>query len=1599
MYTIKPKTEIAMRLILLVVFVVYSLVPSRAALSLPVSAGELTSPSGKTTPNSKEYPPVYYEPPQFPSALQTEAEGDEPPSPVPPKDDIEFFAAAEAAGTDKNLLKISATIRNSSGTDLVNLSFRDSLETGFDYSANSASPVTYNPQKREVVLSIGRLASGGEFTFEYFIRMSASKRGQIRGKIWVHEITLTDGANINLTAPVSIGADVAAASSSSSSVAAVKPGKWNRLGNVNVFMDPETIGQDGVIVYNPVKAGGKGPEIQFWLDVFRSSVIAKNASGYPNEQAVSLQKAFTGNFGKPAFLEIQVGDYFDLNNIPAGQEPYVATYDEGLDVWIKVPILETDYTSNTLTVEAAHFSTWGAGLGSSLPQNGANVLLFDQPYTSLFTGASRYSIPIWTPPGRAGMTPDVSLSYSSATVDGVLGDVQAPWTGVGWNIDGIEIVRKITTNNNGYGYINDFALTLNGALYQLEVDSQNPSRYYTDRDAFLYIERHNYAFGNQKLNGADPINTTGEWWEVVTTDGTRYRLGWNPDAEQLALMYGYKCMTGGLNCMTPDGAYATLGYAGIAENLVALRWRVDRITDTHGNYISYTYAESQPSGSTTIAPFDRESYLEAISYTGYKGSAPDLAPAYHIHFVYGDRSSVGDVPVTFNLWDNVDTKLLDKIEVCYLECSGAGIVRTYDLGYSLAPVPNANGTLTLTSVSITGRNGSTITQAPTIRFTYENKDNRAASSSDEFPYPRLKTIDNGAGGLLTYTYENDGRGTNSWYNYRVKQVEVESGMGTAALQSYTYAAPVYTGIGTDTTLGELIGYTTVTENQLDYNNGNSVILATKHTFGTKGLDIGRETKTEWLDGTTVLRKATNVYVTDNSQAPYFGWNFRYLYSTLHYELSGGSLILTSKTVYNRDPGTGNLLSQIEYLGNSVYRKTYYEYVINPNAYITDKASRLLLVDASNRIVSDTRYHYDGGVNLSPTTGDLTLVQRLTGSGNQTVDTATDYDEYGNAIAVHAFYNYGTATATVMPSGPAQTTTTVYDASLKTYPVQTTNALGQSSTTEYVYALGLPASATDPNGWTTTTTYDGLGRTLSVQAPGLTQPGVYYLYPQADANGRIHAPYAVEMQILDTAYNVYRSVWGIYDGLGRMIQTQVFDADAGKTLVSDSYFNAQGLVYRQSLPYYWNTNNAGYHLAPSGAQFTETTFDKLGRVLSVTQPGGIVSTTAYDGLTTTSTDPNGNQVSRTADGLGRMILVKEYDGSTVYAATSYSYDEGDRLISVRDARGNVTSIEYDWLGRKTGMNDPDMGEWSYVYDALGNLASQTDARGVILNFEYDALNRLTRKSGDGVNATYAYGDTPGEIGMRTGMSDQSGSASWSYSNFGRTVTEERAIGGNAQSMTTITDWLGRPLSVTYPDGEVLTYSYDSLGRPVGMDSSQSASLVDLAYNALGQITSQTLGNGVVITNAYNSANRLQTRTATKGQTQLLSFSYAYDANGNITKIVDDTLSETHFYGYDFLNRLTSAIAGEGALANPPAAPQVYGQEFEYDQVGNILQVNDYVIPTQGAYREPAPFVDAPAVYRPAGFALQQGATDTPTETPTVTLTPTITPVPTNTQPPP
>ncbi len=1500
---------------------------------------------------------------------------------LPTKQDeasIAFELSAEPSVVGANgELVIHVVIANNTQQAMQGLLFTDTLESGIELVEATTKEVQYDERTRQITFAQATLEAGQRLSFDLVLLVTARATGRTDGEIWFHTAELTLGGQA-YKASVPFWFGQPSRSSNTEIGFASQQGGWVETKDTSIYFPENALAENAVVRVSelaPVERIAGGPALQFEIELLTAPGLEQKDGEIEDSQRIAVGAEIQEDLAKPALLEVNFDAVVDLSDVPAGMEPYVATYNTEYEVWVKAPVVAIDAESNTVTVEAAHFSTWGGGLGSSLPQNGAGALLFDQPYTTLFTGGAQYSIPIWTPPGRAGMQPSIQLSYSSRTIDGVLGDVQAPWVGVGWNIDAVEIVRKINTSSTGYGYQNEFALTFNGQEHRLVVDPANPARYYTERASFLYIERHNFAL----QNGGAP-NTSGEWWEIVATDGTRYRLGWNEDSEQLTLMYGYQCTTGN-PCTTPSPPYTASGYAGAGANLIASRWRVDRVLDTHGNFIDYAYAEEQPDPASQIPPFDRASYLERIEFTGFisggfEGTVTE-EPAYSVEFVLGPREGVGDTsPLNFGIWDQWDTQLLDRIDVKY----GSTVVRTYDFGYTAPGAPNANGTLTLTEISVSGggfSDGSVavpFTEATTIEFGYENLPNRAVSGNQNvWTYPRLSSIENGYGGQLQYAYEHDGRAATSWYNYRVQRAEVESGLGLAAVQRYSYSSPTYTN-QPSAGLGALYGYATVTEsvrNLADTAN----LLQSVHSFGTAGLDIGRHLTTDTKDpGGQVLRRVRSTYVTDNSAAPFAGWNFRYLLQSENFEWDGSSLVLLNKTVYQRDPLYGNLLTQSEYLGANLYRTQTMEYSINPNpdVYILDRVASHTLRDANNAAVGETRYVYDGGAGLS--LGELTLSQTLTGNSYpQSVDTAYLYDDFGNLVETRAYTAYGAAGS--VPSGDYSSNQVAYDSTVHTFPVAATNALNQTSASSYLLTLGVAYAVTDPNGWTNSTGYDGLGRVVSTTAPGFGQANVIFTYP-SPVDGQVAAPYSLSMQILDTlgpGAPAYRTVTGVYDGLSRILQQQV----GGLTTVTE--YNDRGLVDRQSLPY-------GSGETP---RYLETSYDTLGRVVSSSGPGNIVTQYAYSGLSVTTIDPNGHRVTRANDGLGRMIRVDEYSGehptTQLYATTQYSYNIKDQLVQMRDAQNNLTAITYDWLGRKTSMDDPDMGLWAYGYDALGNLVQQTDARGQVLGFDYDALGRLIEKINVNASQTiaaYTYGSSAGEIGFRTAMSDQSGSTAWSYSNHGRTVTENRTMDGDTYSFTTISDWLGRVASIAYPDSEVVNYSYDALGRANGVTGTEAGTIAQLAYNSLSQITSTSLGNGVQITNTYdNTTGRLTNRNATNGIEDLIDFSYGYDPAGNITSLTDAVLEESFTYSYDHLNRLLDA----DAYVSAEPEEYVYRQRWEYDPIGNISLAGNYVIaepPTPTETPSETPTLETPT------------PEDTPT--PADTETPTETPTPTDTE---
>src|SRR5690606_6881461 len=92
------------------------------------------------------------------------------------------------------------------------------------------------------------------------------------------------------------------------------------------------------------------------------------------------------------------------------------------------------------------------------------------------------------------------------------------------------------------------------------------------------------------------------------------------------------------------------------------------------------------------------------------------------------------------------------------------------------------------------------------------------------------------------------------------------------------------------------------------------------------------------------------------------------------------------------------------------------------------------------------------------------------------------------------------------------------------------------------------------------------------------------------------------EMWDQTASVYRSAWQIMDGLGRVIQTQGPYEIPGYLVLTDTSYNAQGLVQNSGLPRTLS-GTGGSHFAPTwpSTPHSVTSYDALGRTLLVAYP--------------------------------------------------------------------------------------------------------------------------------------------------------------------------------------------------------------------------------------------------------------------------------------------------------------------------------------------------------------------------------------------------------------
>lgn len=544
------------------------------------------------------------------------------------------------------------------------------------------------------------------------------------------------------------------------------------------------------------------------------------------------------------------------------------------------------------------------------------------------------------------------------------------------------------------------------------------------------------------------------------------------------------------------------------------------------------------------------------------------------------------------------------------------------------------------------------------------------------------------------------------------------------------------------------------------------------------------------------------------------------------------------------------------------------------------------------------YHSGTGLLISetiePTGGSLRLAKTYT------------HDEFGNIL-----------TSTFSAAGQqARTTTTTYSDDGR-FLLTTTNALGHTETKTYDPLLGNVLSTTGPNGLTTTYEYDFLGRPAREVRPDGTESRSFYRKVTSGVTGA--PPRAVHYVITQSSGSGPQTVW--HDLLDRDIRTDATSFD-GRTVSLHKAYSGDGTLYVASDPY----------LPTDPPQYNVFYYDKALRQvqeLATGFNGNRRTLTTYDGLTTTVTNPLNQTHTTTTNVMGWAVQATDHTGKSI----TRSYDAYGNMRFVNDSEGHSTEIRYDLRGRKVWMSEPNSGVTTFAYNAYGELTSQTDAKGQTVTLTYDRLGRVTQRNEPSGVSTFTFDSAPRGLGQLASESGPGFSRTYTYDALCRPSTVQEVHGINSFVTSRSYDSNGRPDTLTYPTGFAVRQIYNAQGYLSAVKNASDGTTYWQAdtTNARGQITKETLGNGILTERVFNVFTGLvETIIGSKSGSVVQNETYAWDMIGNLTRRTDlrmpSSFEET--FTYDALNRLKRVdTTGANALT------------LDYDNIGNITTRSD------------------------------------------------------------
>ena len=1198
------------------------------------------------------------------------------------------------------------------------------------------------------------------------------------------------------------------------------------------------------------------------------------------------------------------------------------------------------------------------------------------------SGAFEYSYPIDVPPGRNGLTPEVSLNYSSNDTN-----ITSPF-GFGWSIGIPKIERLNLTGTNKLYTDNNFTSSLDGQLvavssttYRAKIESGSFNSYTYMNGVWTIFDKKGvkYTFGSTTASRQENASNTTQvaiWMldEVLDKNGEKITYTYfkntgqiYPDTISYAFNSGTPIYTVKFLRTTLSSASPNLVHSQFSKGFEEKRGSVVGSIQVLVNNVLVSKTDStyvySPNSSTHL----RRSAIAMSSFAD--NGATTTLPT--VTFTY--TSDTSPTFIANNIWSSSTPKDLYSqfrsattstsspglltgtfYRTSIIDMNGDGLsdwVNNGDVYMNTGASWNATATWSGLPVSFDGSYRLVDINGDGLPDRIKAKDFMFHPSLGQTNYKEVEFLFNQGDGtwvtnsawstttpLLFYTETTSATGSKTFTSYR----NYFSDMNGDGLVDWIYAGNVYMNTGngftsTPTWTGLPGNFETL--DRLEDVNGDSlpdIVRAYKKTFNpaysSTSPVIDYSVKLNRGDGTW----QTNAAWAASIPAPVYE----------EYQVSATVIQATSTSVYLIDMGGDSLPEWLA--GTKIYKNigTSWATTSQNILYNTDTFTRdVRLTDVNGDLVPDyilsSTQSWDASYNLP---NIVTRAVQLN-TAKKTWLLATTTNELGGTTEVVYTPSTFPKNGTIQnPNSPYVLYTVT---SLTTDP-----KISPKQTTTYEYTGGdLYHNPTDVfsrryAGFAVVTEISDLGKTKTYYHQGNSIASASFETP--DDFAKIGLPYRTEITSLND--NLFKTQISCYatSSLGngatyvRPDRETSLDYDGD----SDHIDTATEYVFNTSNGTILTKTNWGKVNANTDGTFIDMSGDK--RTTTYTYASNIGSniiallsgeTSRNESNATTSDTRYYYDVQALGSVLkGNLTKNEAWASSSAYVNTQSAYNALGLKTSDTDPRGFNTTYSYDTANLYPATTTNSLGQSTrFTYDyTSGKPKTITDVNNLTKSFVYDGLDRVLEEqvpdpvTGVSVTKTkYVYTDIASSTSVKASnyLSSTTIQDAYSYvDGFGREI--QTRVGAEVPGQFVVKD------SIYGSNGLLIKSSLPYFGTGIARSIATTTSSLfnTIGYDALGRVASTTNVTGTTFL-TYDQWITTEKNVLGKDKDTTV------DAYGRLIKVVENNGTSTYSTNYEWNNNdnLTKITDALGNVRN-----------FTYDNLGRRLTAEDLHAPADSTF---------------------------------------------------